>query len=287
MRTPLTGRLARASARRPWLTIGLWAVCLAVALPLAGQVDGAVTPDVRNLVTTESDTGRELDLAHRSDGSQTYDETVVVTSSDARFGDPSFDAAVAHRRPDGGRGRRCRARHRADRGGRCGRLRPHRAGAGRDRSGRRRGAGARRRGRRARRRRLRAAGVRHGVRRAGLHRAGRRAAGARRDDRRRRSARRPPARARRAGRGEHPARRGLRVRPVGDGHGRGRGTRPRADRGRAHPDDDARPRAEHRLLARLRAALPRGARPRPHASSTPSPPPAPRRTARSCSPASP
>ncbi|HSK97808.1 MAG TPA: MMPL family transporter, partial [Euzebyales bacterium] len=95
MRPPLTGRLARASARRPWLTIGLWAATLAVALPLAGQVDGAVTPHMRNLVTTESDAGRELIETHRSAGSQTYDETVIVTSSAASFGEPSFDAAVA------------------------------------------------------------------------------------------------------------------------------------------------------------------------------------------------
>lgn len=70
------------------------AATLAVALPLAGQVDGAVTPDVRNLVTTESDAGRELDAAHRSAGSQTYDETVILASSRASFGEPSFDQAV-------------------------------------------------------------------------------------------------------------------------------------------------------------------------------------------------
>ena len=40
----LTGRLARASARRPWLTLGLWTAALAVALPLAGQAEGVVTP---------------------------------------------------------------------------------------------------------------------------------------------------------------------------------------------------------------------------------------------------
>ena len=51
----LTGRLAHASARRPWLTLGLWAAALAVALPLAGQAEGVVTPEVRNLITTESD----------------------------------------------------------------------------------------------------------------------------------------------------------------------------------------------------------------------------------------
>jgi RND superfamily putative drug exporter len=90
----LTGRLARASARRPWLTIGLWAAALAVALPLAGQAEGAVTLEVRNLVTTESDKGNELDVLHRSAGSESYDETVILTSRSASFGEPSYDAAV-------------------------------------------------------------------------------------------------------------------------------------------------------------------------------------------------
>ena len=94
MRTPLTGRLARASARRPWLTIGLWAAALAVALPLAGQAEGAVTLEVRNLITTESDKGNELDTLHRSAGSETYDETVILTSRSASFGEPSYAAAV-------------------------------------------------------------------------------------------------------------------------------------------------------------------------------------------------
>ncbi len=94
MPTPLTGRLARASARRPWLTIGLWAATLAVALPLAGQAEGAVTLEVRNLITTESDKGDELDTLHRSAGSESYDETVILTSPSASFGDPSYAAAV-------------------------------------------------------------------------------------------------------------------------------------------------------------------------------------------------
>ena len=94
MSNRLTGRLARASARRPWLTIGLWAVALAVALPLAGQAEGVVTPEVRNLITTESDEGTELDTLHRSAGSEAYDETVILTSRSASFGDPTYDAAV-------------------------------------------------------------------------------------------------------------------------------------------------------------------------------------------------
>lgn len=94
MQNRLTGRLARASARRPWLTLGLWAAALAVALPLAGQAEGVVTLEVRNLVTTESDRGNELDTLHRSAGSETYDETVILTSRSVSFGDPSYDAAV-------------------------------------------------------------------------------------------------------------------------------------------------------------------------------------------------
>jgi RND superfamily putative drug exporter len=94
MQNRLTGRLARASARRPWLTLGLWAAALAVALPLAGQAEGVVTPEVRNLITTESDKGNALDTLHRSAGSETYDETVILTSRSASFGDPTYDAAV-------------------------------------------------------------------------------------------------------------------------------------------------------------------------------------------------
>ena len=49
---------------------------------------------MRNLVTTESDRGDELDTLHRSAGSETYDETVILTSRSASFGDPAYDAAV-------------------------------------------------------------------------------------------------------------------------------------------------------------------------------------------------
>jgi RND superfamily putative drug exporter len=94
MQNRLTGRLARASARRPWLTLGLWAAALAVALPLAGQAEGVVTPEVRNLITTESDKANELDTLHRSAGSEAHDETVILTSRSASFGDPTYDAAV-------------------------------------------------------------------------------------------------------------------------------------------------------------------------------------------------
>jgi RND superfamily putative drug exporter len=96
MHAGLPGRLARASARRPWLTLGLWAVVLVFALQLAGQAGEHVQLLSRNLVTLESDAGRELDREHRSaaDGSETYVETVIVTSQELRAGQPAFDAAV-------------------------------------------------------------------------------------------------------------------------------------------------------------------------------------------------
>lgn len=93
----LTGRIARSSARRPWLTIAVWAVVLVAALGLAGSVDKYLTAESVNLVTTESDTGFALNDEFRSvPGSEdVFAETIIVSSTTARFGEPAFDAALA------------------------------------------------------------------------------------------------------------------------------------------------------------------------------------------------
>lgn len=92
----LTGRLARASARRPYLTLAAWAGVVVVAMYFAGTIDKYVTTDVVTYVTSDSDEGTALDETYRStsDGSEAFHETVIVTSETARFGDPSFARAI-------------------------------------------------------------------------------------------------------------------------------------------------------------------------------------------------
>jgi RND superfamily putative drug exporter len=91
-----TGRVAQASARRPWLTIGIWGVVLAIAVCFAGSIGRYITSDMHNLVTTESDAGAQLDEAYRGapDGSESFQETIIVTSETIRYGDPEFDDAI-------------------------------------------------------------------------------------------------------------------------------------------------------------------------------------------------
>ncbi|MBN2177438.1 MAG: MMPL family transporter [Demequinaceae bacterium] len=96
MKVGITGRIARASARRPRVTIGVWAAVLIVALYFAGSVDQHVTMEVQNLVITESDAGTDLDEAYRpaADGSELFQETVIITSETVRFGDPEFTGTI-------------------------------------------------------------------------------------------------------------------------------------------------------------------------------------------------
>ncbi|MFW2512753.1 MMPL family transporter [Demequina sp. SO4-13] len=93
----LTGRIARASARRPWLTIGAWLTILVAAAILAGSVGNYVNSIQKNLVTTEANEAEALDAQLRQtvDGQEVYSETVIITSDSHRFGEPPFDAAIA------------------------------------------------------------------------------------------------------------------------------------------------------------------------------------------------
>ena len=97
MPIPITGRIARQSARRPWLTLGVWAALLVVALMSAGTIGEHVTSAQRNLVTTEADRVAELDADLRASagGQELFDESVIVTSAAHQYGDPAFDTAIA------------------------------------------------------------------------------------------------------------------------------------------------------------------------------------------------
>jgi RND superfamily putative drug exporter len=95
MQVGITGRIARAAATRPWLTLGVWAVIIAVALGFAGTIGEYVTPEQRNLIATEAnraDAANER-LRTEADGDR-YAETVIVSSASLQMGDSAFDAVV-------------------------------------------------------------------------------------------------------------------------------------------------------------------------------------------------
>lgn len=96
MKVGVTGRIARASASRPWLTLSVWAAIIAVAFVFAGTISEHVTPEQKNLVTTEANRAEDLDerLRGEADGGR-YAETVIVTSESLELGDPGFNAVVA------------------------------------------------------------------------------------------------------------------------------------------------------------------------------------------------
>jgi RND superfamily putative drug exporter len=93
MKLGMTGRLARASARRPWLTIGLWIAAVAVAIGLAGSFGSYVTPTGHTFVDTESDRAAELEAIWR-EAQDGHAESVIVTSRTAAAGSAEFDGVV-------------------------------------------------------------------------------------------------------------------------------------------------------------------------------------------------
>jgi RND superfamily putative drug exporter len=91
-----TAELARRSARRPWLTIGLWLAALVVAGGLvAGFLGDALTTDDDFTGTPESKAA-ELLLAERLPAGEadTTDEVVIVRSTEHTVDDPEFRAVV-------------------------------------------------------------------------------------------------------------------------------------------------------------------------------------------------
>lgn len=95
MKLGLTGRIARASAARPWLTITVWILALGASIYAAGGLGDALTQEDRNLVTTESD--RASSTADQLRGGQEVvagTELIVVKTDGAEYGDAAFDAAI-------------------------------------------------------------------------------------------------------------------------------------------------------------------------------------------------
>ncbi|WP_062200838.1 MMPL family transporter [Demequina salsinemoris] len=101
MHIGLTGRIARASAARPWLTITLWVLLVGGAIALSGGLGSALVQDDSNLVATDSDTAAEIDQRERGIDDGPVAETIVVSASEgtsadalARAGEDAVAAAL-------------------------------------------------------------------------------------------------------------------------------------------------------------------------------------------------
>ncbi len=89
-----TTTLAHGAARRPWLTVGLWAAALLVAAAVIALVlPGSLTAQYTFLGKPDSKVGQDL-LASRLGLPQKANEVVVVRSRTATASDPAFRAAV-------------------------------------------------------------------------------------------------------------------------------------------------------------------------------------------------
>ena len=88
-----TGRMARTTALHPWRTIAAWVAIIAVAIVMAGSLDGVLTQDGELLTETESETADAL-IAEHFPGDDPLQEYVVVEASGAIATDPEFAGAV-------------------------------------------------------------------------------------------------------------------------------------------------------------------------------------------------
>ena len=90
----MTERLARVSARRPWLTIGAWVALVIIASALnVNLLESATTTEFRLAGSFESEQASAL-LAERLPASQAITEIVVVQSESLTVDDPAFRAKV-------------------------------------------------------------------------------------------------------------------------------------------------------------------------------------------------
>ena len=94
MKIGLTGRIARASARRPWLTLGLWLVGLAGAVYAAGFLGDALSQNDHITVQTDWQKAQDLSDQYRGNDTGTDTETIIVKADTAHFGDPAFTRTI-------------------------------------------------------------------------------------------------------------------------------------------------------------------------------------------------
>ncbi len=93
MASPLSARaLAAASARRPWLVVGAWAVGITVVAGVAFGVGGVFTSEVEFTSDEEAQVARDLLEGVR--GPEPLFEQVIVQSAQLTVDDPAFEVFV-------------------------------------------------------------------------------------------------------------------------------------------------------------------------------------------------
>ena len=89
-----TGSLARASSRRPWMTLGMWVVLIAIAGALSSMwLSDALTTDVD--FTNEPEAKRALELVEERFGREGVNEIFILRAEDATVEDESFRSYAA------------------------------------------------------------------------------------------------------------------------------------------------------------------------------------------------
>ena len=88
-----TERMARASARRPWLTLGLWAVLIACAVIAVVLYSGSLSSEDSFVNNPESKKAQEL-IEERLPSAGTEPEVIVIRSSSSTIDDPHMKTAV-------------------------------------------------------------------------------------------------------------------------------------------------------------------------------------------------
>ena len=89
-----TGSLARASSRRPWMTLGMWVVLIAIAGALSSMwLSDALTTDVD--FTNEPEAKQALELVEDRFGREGVNEIFILRAEDATVEDESFRSYAA------------------------------------------------------------------------------------------------------------------------------------------------------------------------------------------------
>ena len=89
-----TESIARATSRRPWTTVGIWALVFVVALILRGTLfEGVLTTEFAITNDPESQVGKQL-IEDNLTGPKGTNEVVIIQSQDLTVDDAEFEGVV-------------------------------------------------------------------------------------------------------------------------------------------------------------------------------------------------